>query len=194
MQTRILTLAIVSSLATGMFALAPMAQARATAPQTTPTHAPPATTSTSGMPTAAAYQRGNTKEMGPDNTINCQMDFTLSGWSVFYKTASGNGTIQCDNGKSVDVVLNVKGGGLTVGAYEINDGHGNFTGVSDIGQIMGTYASATAHAGAVKSSHAAVLSKNNVTLTLTGTGNGWDIGVGFSGFTIKPASAAGMSD
>lgn len=118
------------------------------------------------------------------------MDFTLSGWSVFHKTASGNGTITCDNGRSMDVVLNVKGGGLTVGAYKINDGHGDFDGISSMRQLLGTYASATAHAGAVKSSHAAVLTKNNATLTLTGTGNGWNVGAGFSGFTIKRASAA----
>lgn len=162
MQTKILTLALVSSLAAGMFAVAPMASA------------------------AAPQDNDNTTSSG--DTINCQMDFTLSGWSAFYKTANGHGTVTCDNGQSMNVELDVKGGGLTAGAYKINDGHGNFNGVHDIQEILGSYAQATAHAGAVKSSHAAVLTKNNVTLTLAGTGNGWNVGVGFSGFTIKKAS------
>lgn len=172
MQTKILTLALVSSLATGLFAMAPAAQAAATSPQDA---------------TSANSDAAN------QNAINCKMDFTLSGWSAFYKTANGHGTVSCDNGQTMDVVLDVKGGGLTAGAYKINDGHGNFTGVHNINEILGSYAQATAHAGAVKSSHAAVLTKNNVTLTLAGTGNGWDIGVGFSGFTIKRASAANAS-
>ena len=160
MQTKILTLALVSSLAAGMFALAPIAN-------------------------AAALQDDDTAS---GDTINCEMDFTLSGWSAFYKTANGHGTVTCDNGQRMNVELDVKGGGLTAGAYKINDGHGNFNGVRNIREVLGSYAQATAHAGAVKSSHAAVLTKNNVTLTLTGTGNGWNVGVGFSGFTIKQAS------
>lgn len=179
MQTRILTLALVSSLSAGMFALVPAARAAAPSPQTTAATAAP---STPASPATAAN--------ASEDTINCKMDFTLSGWSAIYKTANGNGTVRCDNGQTMDVVLDVKGGGLTAGAYKINDGEGNFNGVSDIQQVLGTYANATAHAGAVKSSHAAVMTKDDVTLTLTGTGNGWNIGAGFSGFTIKRASTA----
>ena len=49
----------------------------------------------------------------------------------------------------------------------------------------GSYAMATVHTGAVRSSHAAAMTKGDVSLALTGTGQGWDIGAGFSGFTIK---------
>ncbi|HET7662716.1 MAG TPA: hypothetical protein VFK31_03675 [Rhodanobacteraceae bacterium] len=183
MQTKILTLALVSSLAAGMFALAP-----ATKAADAPTPATGAASLMHANPPAA--QDTDNHEMQPNDTINCKMDFTLTGWSVFYKSASGKGTVRCDNGQTMDVVLNAVGGGLTFGTYKINDGHGNFNGVTDINQIIGSYAKATAHAGAVKSSHAAVMTKNDVTLTLTGTGNGWNIGVGFEGFQIKRASVA----
>lgn len=119
--------------------------------------------------------------------LTCQMSFTLSGWSAIYKTANGTGTVTCNNGKSMPVTLDAKGGGLTVGKYKINDGHGDFTGIQNIHDVLGDYAMATAHAGVVKSSHAAVLTKGSVSLAVSGTGNGWDIGAGFAGFTIKAA-------
>ena len=37
------------------------------------------------------------------NTTNCTMDYTLKGWSAFYKTSSGSGTITCENGQTADV-------------------------------------------------------------------------------------------
>lgn len=120
-------------------------------------------------------------------TLNCQMSFTLSGWSAIYKTANGSGTVTCNDGKSLPVTLDAHGGGLTFGKYKINDGHGEFTGVKNIHDVLGDYAMATAHAGVVKSSHAAAMTKGSVSLALSGTGDGWDIGVGFSGFTIKAA-------
>src|SRR5579862_1804889 len=43
----------------------------------------------------------------------CTMDYSLSGWSVVYSTASGSGTITCDDGASARVGLRAKGGGLT---------------------------------------------------------------------------------
>ena len=44
--------------------------------------------------------------------VKCSMTFTMSGWSAFYKTASGTGTIKCSNGQSAAVKLDAKGGGL----------------------------------------------------------------------------------
>jgi hypothetical protein len=38
----------------------------------------------------------------------------------------------------------------------------------------------------VKSSEAQVLTKGEVSLALSGTGRGWDIGVAISDFAIKP--------
>ena len=42
--------------------------------------------------------------------IDCKLSFNLEGWSVFYKTASGTGTITCDNGAVIPVKISSKGG------------------------------------------------------------------------------------
>ena len=117
--------------------------------------------------------------------VMCKMKFSTKGWSAFYKTAKGEGTITCDNGQSAEVALKIKGGGLTVGKSEISDGHGAFSAVFDIGEVFGSYASAEAHAGAVKSSSATVLTKGEISLAISGTGRGWDLGVSFGKFVIK---------
>ena len=117
--------------------------------------------------------------------IDCKMTFTLSGWSVIYQTADGRGTVTCANGQSMDVHITAKGGGLTVGKYKIDDGKGTFSDVTDISQVLGSYAQASAHAGVVGSVHAAAMTKGDVSLALTGTGKGWNIGAGFEAFTIS---------
>lgn len=119
--------------------------------------------------------------------IDCKMHFTLKSWSLFYKTAHGGGTITCDNGQSMNVSIRAKGGGLTVGKSRIDDGVGKFSDVSDIGQTLGTYGSADAHAGAAASAGAMVMTKGNVSLALSGTGTGWDLGVAFGKFVISRA-------
>lgn len=117
--------------------------------------------------------------------IDCELHFNLSGWSMFYKTASGNGTITCDNGVSIPVKITAKGGGLTVGKSKIVGGTGKFTGAYSVNDLFGTYGGAEVHAGAVKSSNAQVVTKGDVSLALAGTGKGWDLGVGFGNFVIE---------
>jgi len=118
-------------------------------------------------------------------TITCKMQYHLSGWSAFYKTASGSGTVSCSNGQSMDVKIVAKGGGLTVGKYRIDDGFGEFANVSDIREILGSYATAEAHAAAEKSASAQAMTNGDVSLALSGKGEGWSLGVAFSKFTIK---------
>ncbi len=118
--------------------------------------------------------------------IACRLHFSLSGWSIFYKTASGQGVIKCSNGQSLRVHIRVKGGGLSVGKSTIDDGHGRFTGVYNIDETLGHYAFSQAHAGAVKSSAAMALTKGPVSLALSGLGRGWDLGVDFGAFIIEP--------
>lgn len=118
-------------------------------------------------------------------TLECKLHFNLAGWSVFYKTASGTGTVTCDNGQSLAVKISAKGGGLTFGKSKIEDGIGTFAGVERIGDVLGTYVSAEAHAGAVKSSKATAMTKGDVSLALAGTGKGFDIGVGFGKFVLE---------
>lgn len=117
--------------------------------------------------------------------IDCEMRFTLSGWSLFYKTAKGEGEITCNNGQRMAVRIRAKGGGLTAGKSTVDNGRGEFSGVHDIGELVGTYAGAEAHAGAAKSSNSQVMSKGDVNLALAGTGRGWDIGIGFGKFVIS---------
>ncbi len=117
-------------------------------------------------------------------TVKCSMKFTMSGWSAIYKTSSGTGTITCSNGQSMGVKLSSEGGGLTVGKSSIDNGIGEFSAVQGINEILGSYASAEAHAGAVKSAKGEVLTKGEVSLALSGTGRGWDLGVAFGKFTI----------
>lgn len=117
--------------------------------------------------------------------LTCKMRFEVSGWSVFYQTASGSGTVTCSNGQSMHVKIRVKGGGLTFGKSKITNGEGRFGGVDHISEIKGHYANAEAHAGAEKSAAAQVLTKGDVTLALSGTGQGWNLGIAFGAFIIE---------
>jgi hypothetical protein len=117
--------------------------------------------------------------------VDCEMTFTMKGWSAFYKTASGEGVIKCNNGQSMNVKLSAKGGGLTVGKSTIDDGHGKFSEVGSMSELLGSYAAGEAHAGAVKSAQAQVMTKGEVSLALSGTGRGWDLGIAFGKLTIS---------
>lgn len=117
--------------------------------------------------------------------IDCELRFNLSGWSIFYKTATGTGTITCDNGASIPVKISAKGGGLTVGKSTVSDGRGKFTGAYSVNDLIGTYGGAEVHAGASRSSNAQVVTKGDISLALAGTGRGWDLGLGFGKFVIE---------
>lgn len=117
--------------------------------------------------------------------VTCKLRFSLSGWSAFYKRADGSGTVTCSNGQSMQVKLQARGGGLSVGKSTIRSGVGEFSGVQTINDILGSYASAEAHAGAVKSAQGQVVTKGEISLALSGTGDGWDLGIAFGKFTIK---------
>ena len=117
--------------------------------------------------------------------VSCKMTFQLSGWSLFYKTASGSGTVRCSNGQSLHVRLRAKGGGLTFGKTKISNGIGKFSGIDNVREVLGHYANAEAHAGAQRSADAQVLTKGNVSLALSGKGEGWNLGVAFGAFIIE---------
>ena len=80
-------------------------------------------------------------------STKCTMKYSLTGWSAGYSTASGSGTITCDNGQSARVSLRAKGGGPTVGKSKIVNGGGTFSEVADISELFGSYGAAEAHAG-----------------------------------------------
>ena len=121
---------------------------------------------------------------------NCDMTYSLKGWSAVYKTAKGDGTITCTNGDSAKVEISVKGGGLTFGKTDIYNGKAEISGVQSINDVFGSYATASAHAGVVKAGAVAVMTKGNVSIALAGAGEGMDVGIDFSDFTIRKAGAA----
>jgi hypothetical protein len=117
--------------------------------------------------------------------LTCKMTYDISGWSAFYKTASGTGDIQCSNGQRMSVAIETKGGGLTFGKYKIQNGFGEFANVDDIRDVLGSYATAEAHAAAEKSASGQAMTNGKVSLALAGKGKGWSLGVAFSKFTIS---------
>ena len=118
-------------------------------------------------------------------TADCTMKFNLKGWSVFYKTAEGSGRVTCNNGDNAKVKIKVTGGGLTFGKMDIIDGHGVFSQVLNVQEVFGSYVAAEAHAGAVKSAQASVYTKGDISLALTGTGRGMNIGIDFGKLEIS---------
>jgi hypothetical protein len=116
--------------------------------------------------------------------ISCKMRFELKGWSAFYKTADGTGRVTCSNGQSMTVHLRSRGGGLTFGKSNI-EGVGKFSGIFGINEILGTYVTGEAHAGAAASARGTVMTKGNVSLAMSGTGTGWNLGIDFGKFTIS---------
>lgn len=122
---------------------------------------------------------------GPAN-VSCKLAFSLTGWAAVVKHATGNGVITCDNGTSQAVTITAEGGGLTVGKYHIDNGHGTFTDVHGIKETYGKYLQGEAHAGATKSGNAQALSKGTVSLALAGSGQGVGLGVAVGVFNIQP--------
>jgi len=124
--------------------------------------------------------------MAGDTT--CKMTYSLSGWSAFYKTASGTGVVTCSNGQRMSVKIETNGGGLSFGKYKIRNGFGQFANVDDIRDVLGAYATAEAHASAENSASAQAMTNGKVSLALSGKGKGWSLGVAFSRFAIEAAN------
>lgn len=115
----------------------------------------------------------------------CRLTYEVKGWSFIYKTYRGKGTVRCENGQIAAVTIRTHGGGPTIGKSEIK-GKGRFSEVKGIAETYGTYAEVNAHAGATKSADSRALTKGEVSLSLSGTGRGMDVGVALGAFIIKP--------
>ncbi|HEX4826319.1 MAG TPA: hypothetical protein VFV19_18610 [Candidatus Polarisedimenticolaceae bacterium] len=116
---------------------------------------------------------------------DCDMTYSLKGWSAMYKTAKGEGSITCSNGETAQVAISVKGGGVTFGKTEIYNGKAEISGVHSMNDIYGSYAMGSAHAGVVKAGQVAVMTKGTVSIALSGAGEGMDVGIDFSDFKIE---------
>lgn len=113
----------------------------------------------------------------------CHLSFYLESWSVFYRTGKGEGKITCDNGQTADVRIKTHGGGVTFGKQR-REGTGVFSKVWDVKETFGGYAYSEAHAGTHASAGAQALWNGRVSLALSGTGQGWDLGIAFGKFKI----------
>ncbi|RMH93397.1 hypothetical protein EBB59_05840 [Lysobacter pythonis] len=120
-----------------------------------------------------------------EGPLECHFDFTMEGWSAFYKTADGEGMVTCSDGSRLPVKIVSRGGGITFGRSRIEHGRGEFSGIYNIREVLGGYAAAEAHAGAGRSGKAQVVTKGSVSLALTGRGSGWDIGVSIGSFVLS---------
>lgn len=117
---------------------------------------------------------------------SCTLTYDMSGGGAFYKRSTGEGTIKCDNGQSLAVSIESKGGGLTFGKSEIKGGTGKFSPVNDIRDLVGGYATAEANAGnSSEASKAQVVTKGSISLALSGKGTGRTLGVSFGSFIIS---------
>lgn len=121
-----------------------------------------------------------------DGSIQCELHYSLSGWSFFYKEADGTGELRCSDGETAKVRLQARGGGFSFGRSETVDGKGKFNAVQSISDLYGVYVSAEAHAGASDSAIAKVMKKGSVSLSLVGTGKGVNLGIAFGSFKIEP--------
>lgn len=121
--------------------------------------------------------------------LDCEMRFSLKGWSALYKHSEGSGMITCNNGKSYPVNIVAVGGGLTVGKQEVDDGLAKFSEVNKVSELYGGWAQGEATAGLVKGGSAQVMTKGNVSMALSGVGGGVSLGISFGKFTISPAKA-----
>jgi hypothetical protein len=115
----------------------------------------------------------------------CHLTYELAGWSAIYQHATGSGHVRCDNGQAAAVTISVHGGGLTAGKFRVS-GHGDISNVYGIHDVFGDYAQAGASAGAGASGTAQVLTKGTVSIALSGTGQGINLGVAVDGFSIQP--------
>ena len=121
----------------------------------------------------------------PPRDLDCKLKFSLTSWSIIYKHADGAGEVLCEGMPPMPVTISARGAGLTVGKSRIAEGTGEFTDVRMMNDVLGDYAQAAAHAGAVKSGEAGLLTKGTVSLALAGHGEGIDLGVDVTKFTIK---------
>lgn len=117
--------------------------------------------------------------------LTCELEYESSGGGFFVKRTSGTGVIQCSNGQRLQVDITSRGGGLTFGHARISDGHGEFTPVSHIRELLGSYTEAEVSAGGSSTANKSqIMKKGPVRLKLRGRGSGRTLGIAFGRFHI----------
>jgi hypothetical protein len=133
-----------------------------------------------------AFSQSKTEAPG---NIECQMEFNFKSWSFFFNSGKGEGAVSCNNGEKMTVLLKTKGGGvIDFGKSDIINGKGKFSPVANTKEIFGSYSASGGGIGVVKSATGLALSKTKggvVTLDLSGTGAGTEIGFHFGDFKVE---------
>lgn len=117
--------------------------------------------------------------------ISCSMNYKLGGWSFVVSQYNGSGNVVCSNGQRAQVKLTSRSIGFTIGQSDL-EGVGYFSELKDISEIYGTFIALEGHIGAVKSGHGQVMTRGIVSLAISGSGRGFDIGVTLGGLNISP--------
>lgn len=112
-----------------------------------------------------------------DEKLECRISFSSDEWSAAYARMVGQGVVSCNDGSSQPVWLWAEGVGVTAGMWKITDGKGRFHNVVRIDDVLGEYISLSGDIGISKAVTARILSKGEVTLSLTGKGEGFDVGI-----------------
>lgn len=120
-----------------------------------------------------------------DQFISCSMYYKLSGWSFVVRQYDGSGNVTCSNGQRAQVKLRSRGVGFTIGKSDL-EGTGYFSELKDISEIYGAFVALEGHAGVIRSGHGQIMTRGVVSLAISGTGRGFDIGVTLGGLDISP--------
>lgn len=133
---------------------------------------------------AATLWVGTACASAAERELNCTLAFSTQEWSALYASTVGEGTVTCSDGASLPVAIRANGIGITAGKWKIVQGTGRFTRVTDIDDVLGHYVALSGDVGVVKTGTARVLTKGRVSLALSGTGEGFDLGVAIGDFRI----------
>ena len=133
---------------------------------------------------AATLWVGTACASAAERELSCTLAFSTQEWSALYASTVGEGTVTCSDGASLPVAIRANGIGITAGKWKIVQGAGRFTRVTDIDDVLGHYVALSGDVGVVKTGTARVLTKGRVSLALSGTGEGFDLGVAIGDFRI----------
>ena len=111
----------------------------------------------------------------------CSMKFNLREYAAAHQMVRGRATIACENGENAMVSLELNAGGFVSGKSSIQ-GSGQFSEVSGIADLLGSYEVPAATVGAAKSE--LVMTKGDVKLALSSSRHRWEDGLSFGKFTI----------
>ena len=115
--------------------------------------------------------------------LDCRLGLALANWLVTSQRGTGVGTLRCSNNDLMMVRIKVNGRGITRETLAIKSAHATFPPVRRIHDLLGTYVSGGARPDETEVANAQHLSKDEVSLTLSGR-EGWDRGITFESIEL----------